>query len=917
MIVTGRTINAVLNARLVDARVLLGMSWKKNNIISNTNVYQYPTFENHPTAFNNISINNVAYTEFREKIFLLPNNVFRNTEFEPPSVYTDNLFGTDFRNNTFNDDCDSNIIRDDFRNNIINGDFDHNTINNTFRDNIIDCDFNSNTITGSFYENNFGDDDGDEFSFNTIDGSFYQNFYIAAGDFMYNTIKDSFYNNIILDSFSKNTLNGFYDNLVEDPFYDNQIGRSFNTNRIYSPFEENIIGVEFYDNTIHSGFYENEIGNYFRGNTIGDSGNTTNFDFYGNRIGHGFEYNAIRQDFYENQIGNSFRYNIANGDFRRNVIGHEFYENGNIGFAFRDNHIGNRFIANEMIGDYFRNNQIGNGFESNSISYDFQGNQIGNNFENNTLGNTDYFNWDNTGIENLDSRDYDNFQDALYGNGETEQAAIENVILGKELIMHDTVNNEYHKVKFTQWTQNGNGSGFSYERTKVWPTEEPTVYFTKKNYEDIVDVIVPGSLEIARSNNGGAIYNAAEEGNWNSNVSPVGTEWNSIYTQDGESGSNFRENTIAGEFKGNFILKEFLGNEVNFYVGNNQFFGSVGGNQIGTLTFSNDFLGVVDGNKWISGFTSNEIGLRFSGNIFGSGISTNTLANDFKNNQIGNEFNNNNIGDGFGFGGSESQGNKIGNSFENNNIDEYFYNNSIPDNFRFNTIGNYFQWNVVNTGIDNIDFTPNYGNITEISYTTAGGTSASDGTYTAIGGVTNDLGINGTFTVGVSGGIASAVSLVNPGKFYAVGDIIRIPGTSIQGVTGVIVTFTSNGIGLEGETGSYDNVFPQGTGGENGSFDITISAGLISSIILNQGGIGYLIGEILTISGDVFGGPDDISITVDSIYSDDVIITVQDVSPTPSVYEPYTCQIFERQGGAKRLSFYDEYDILTIKNINE
>jgi hypothetical protein len=50
---------------------------------------------------------------------------------------------------------------------------------------------------------------------------------------------------------------------------------------------------------------------------------------------------------------------------------------------------------------------------------------------------------------------------------------------------------------------------------------------------------------------------------------------------------------------------------------------------------------------------------------------------------------------------------------------------------------------------------------------------------------------------------------------------------------------------------------------------------------------------------------------------DDVIITVTGISHLPSVYEPYTCDIFERQGGTKRLSYYDSSDILTITNINE
>ena len=80
------------------------------------------------------------------------------------------------------------------------------------------------------------------------------------------------------------------------------------------------------------------------------------------------------------------------------------------------------------------------------------------------------------------------------------------------------------------------------------------------------------------------------------------------------------------------------------------------------------------------------------------------------------------------------------------------------------------------------------------------------------------------------------------------------------------------------------------------------------------------MGDNLVISGSQFGGAtgsDDISITVSTLYSDNIVIGITGISQTPSVYEEYTCQIFERKGGNKRLSFYDENDILTIKNINQ
>jgi len=403
-------------------------------------------------------------------------------------------------------------------------------------------------------------------------------------------------------------------------------------------------------------------------------------------------------------------------------------------------------------------------------------------FENNTLGDTQYFNWNNTSIENLTGRTYNTFYNSLFGDGGNN---IGNVILGKELIMNfyrdsgttltsgylvvgetyeitdvafgggdfsnvadvidGTINevgcifistgtqptswcgitvteltsyNEYHIVGFTQWTQNANGGGFSYERTKVYPTSEPTVYFTKTNYGPEVDVIISGRLEIRRNNNGG-IYNDVVENNFNSNVSPVGTEWNSIYTQP-YNGSNFEYNTIVNEFKGNYIRGDFQVNTINSYVGNNQFSGNTYSNNFGDYTFGNDFLGDVNVNNWGSNFHDNTIDGGFSKNFIGNDFSINTIGenfyfnniqnyfyennigNGFQTNEISNYFGYNTVGDNFGYGYSAPQGNKIGNNFYNNNIGEYVYNNSIPDNFVYNTIDNYFQWNIVNTAISGV-----------------------------------------------------------------------------------------------------------------------------------------------------------------------------------------------------------------------
>ena len=121
-----------------------------------------------------------------------------------------------------------------------------------------------------------------------------------------------------------------------------------------------------------------------------------------------------------------------------------------------------------------------------------------------------------------------------------------------------------------------------------------------------------------------------------------------------------------------------------------------------------------------------------------------------------------------------------------------------------------------------------------------------------------------------------------------------------------------------GTTGSYLNIVAQGTGsGENATFDVNVADGLVSSLTLSNGGSSYQVGDILTILGSEFGSTEDITIIVDSVYSDDIVITVTGVTSGSLFYEHYTKQIFERRLGNKRVSYYDENDILNIESIYE
>jgi hypothetical protein len=129
------------------------------------------------------------------------------------------------------------------------------------------------------------------------------------------------------------------------------------------------------------------------------------------------------------------------------------------------------------------------------------------------------YGWDNLG--NLSSRTYDTWRSAVDGNAARS--------IGEELVMHDTINDKYYLIKFTQWTPGGNGGGFAYERYKIFQSSS----FTRpSNSPTTVDTIASGSLVIKRDNTNDGIYNSILETQWddNANMSPLGTKWNSIDT---------------------------------------------------------------------------------------------------------------------------------------------------------------------------------------------------------------------------------------------------------------------------------------------------------------------------------------------------------------------------------------------------
>ena len=554
-------------------------------------------------------------------------------------------------------------------------------------------------LEGQYESNKFGD-----YCYNNTFGTDNQN--NIWGDWCYENVStNDIDDNIIGHYFNNNLLNV---NLTS-----NHIGNEFYSNKLLAEngeaFEDNIIGNGFTNNTIYSWFYKNEILDNFNNNVIGDFGHLDNFKFYRNYIRNNFNENTIRLDFQNNQIGTNFQNNIINGEFVGNTILNGF-NNNTTGNYFNLNNIGNGF-NNNYIYDNFYENTTDYYFYSNVISNGFNNNNVGSHFEYNNPTNLSLFGWDD--LSTISTRTYDTLRNSLDGN-------VGNNILGKELVMRVISTSQYFKIKFTQWTQGGNGGGFQYERQEVDSNGNPQgagVIFTKNNYNSEVDVVVPGVVELTRDNQGGLYNTITDTPPFNNQwPGPGDTEWNSIYTQsnNGERfaynkiGSDFKYNTIGSDFgfggsvaQGNVINDAFQYNTIGQFMYNNvignYFTNNTVGNEFENNTIKNYFIGNTVGDS----FTSNDIGNFFGnyGNAEGSPLQ-NVIFNNFSNNKIGDYF-----GNSYNFpiitGGTTGDGgNVINDNFQFNVIGDNFIFNAIDEGFRYNQIGNHFWLNVFGVGTE-------------------------------------------------------------------------------------------------------------------------------------------------------------------------------------------------------------------------
>jgi len=171
------------------------------------------------------------------------------------------------------------------------------------------------------------------------------------------------------------------------------------------------------------------------------------------------------------------------------------------------------------------------------------------------------YGWSNIGNSSQDIRNYDVLYIALHREYNAK-------ILSTDLIMYfDAVSagysggDKYYLVKFTKWGDGKIDLGFSYDRYELFLTTN----FVRENYSaSTVDVITSGSTVLKRDDNGGGLYNEILESYYNQSTyqSPLGTEWNSVYTDNVNFGFDNLNNVRMRKY-------DTFRNALNGNVGNN------------------------------------------------------------------------------------------------------------------------------------------------------------------------------------------------------------------------------------------------------------------------------------------------------------------------------------------------------------
>lgn len=204
--------------------------------------------------------------------------------------------------------------------------------------------------------------------------------------------------------------------------------------------------------------------------------------------------------------------------------------------------------------------------------------------------------WNNEGwgdLSNVTTRDYTDWRSAV------NNAPLQSVNV--ELVVHDTVNDKYYTLKFTNWQSNAQGGGFSYIRRLI-NTEQP-VRFRKDDYGEQVDYI-DTDVAITRGENQGP-YNPLVEEGWDEEVSPANTLWNAegwddlsnvedrLYTTFWSVGNAGLGNWIPNR---ELVMKDTVNN--NYYK--IKFSKFTGNNNGGGITYTREQIDITNPNTGIT-----------------------------------------------------------------------------------------------------------------------------------------------------------------------------------------------------------------------------------------------------------------------------------------------------------------------------
>lgn len=133
-----------------------------------------------------------------------------------------------------------------------------------------------------------------------------------------------------------------------------------------------------------------------------------------------------------------------------------------------------------------------------------------------------------------------------------------------------------------------------------------------------------------------------------------------------------------------------------------------------------------------------------------------------------------------------------------------------------------------------------------------GGTDYTTGAYTNVP-LTGGTGTGATADITVAGGAVTAVTIVQRGTGYTVGDSLSADVADLGGSEiATLTAISSPGSGYV--DGSYSGVSLTGGNGSAATADITVAGGVVTVVTLVNGGVGYQVGDALSASNTQLGG---------------------------------------------------------------